>query len=91
MSDFLFCFLKPDPRKHAVHQRRHYLVCRKEGCGYLDESGPERECTCPPTIEYYAPFKKKPVKGGQHPEEPEETGEEVVSETVEKEPAPAAD
>jgi len=58
MSDFLFCFLKPDARRHAVNQYRHYLICRRDGCGYLDESGPQPVCTCEPTIEYFLSFKE---------------------------------
>ena len=58
MTDFLFCFLKPDARRHAINQRRHYLICRRDGCGYLDESGAEGpRCTCEPTIEYFLSFK----------------------------------
>ena len=58
MTDFLFCFLKPDARKHAINQRRHYLICRRDGCGYLDESGAEGpRCTCEPTIEYFLSFR----------------------------------
>ena len=60
MTNFLFCFLKPDKRAPAVNQRRHIEVCKKLGCGYLNLEGETPACTCEPSIEYFlAPPKKK--------------------------------
>jgi len=65
MSTYLFCFLKPDKRSTAVNQKRSVEVCRKIGCGYLDEGKEVPTCTCEPSVEYFLSFKdrNKRLKG----------------------------
>lgn len=76
MSNFLFCFLKPDARKHAINQWRHYLVCRKEGCGYLDESQPQVACTHAEALEYYKALSDWDKKGKKKKDEVKEQAED---------------
>jgi hypothetical protein len=67
MTNYLFCFLGGATKASAsVNQRREAGVCRKLGCGYLDETGPEIKCSHEPNSEYYngllifsKPLKKK--------------------------------
>jgi len=59
MSTYLFCFLKPDKRSPAVNQKRSVEVCRKMGCGYLDEGGEVPVCTCEPSVEYFLAFRNR--------------------------------
>jgi len=76
-SAFLFCF--------SINQRRHFLVCRRDACGYLDESGEYPRCTHEPTIQYLQSFDKglkKKHKGGQHPEEESDEGKNQENEVV---------
>ena len=62
MSMYLFCFLKPDKRSPSVNQKRSIEVCRKMGCGYLDEGREIPVCTCEPSVEYFLSFKDRKKK-----------------------------
>lgn len=79
-TQYLFCFLKPDKKKKALNQRRHIAVCRKLGCGYLDESSPEIKCTCEPTPEYFVGFTKKVKKAKKAERKADEEDEEESDE-----------